>query len=82
MKNDIYEKIKNIIIEKFDIKTNQLTKKLRLKEDLGADSLDLVEFIMDLEKEFNINISDEEADKINTIEDCLIYIKHKTSHHE
>lgn len=78
MKNDIYNKIKDIIIDKFDVKENKIKKNTRFKEDLGADSLDNIEFIMELEKEFNINITDKEADRMINIQECVKCIKNKT----
>lgn len=74
MKN-IEERIKKIIIEKLDIKEENIFNEASFIDDLGADSLDTVELIMALEEEFNIEISDEAAEKINTIQKSIDYVK-------
>jgi acyl carrier protein len=74
MKN-IEQRIKKIIKEKLDIKEKNILNHSSFVEDLGADSLDTVELIMALEEEFNIEISDEEAEKINTIQQSIEYIE-------
>ncbi|QIQ41374.1 MAG: acyl carrier protein [Buchnera aphidicola (Aphis urticata)] len=73
------KKIKNIISQKLDIKTENITNNSSFLEDLGADSLDIVELIMTLEEAFNIEISDHEAEKIKTVQNAvdLIYSKMK-----
>lgn len=68
-------RIKKIIAKKLDIKEENISNHASFINDLGADSLDTVELIMALEEEFNIEISDQEAEKINTIEDSIRYIK-------
>ncbi|QCI21647.1 acyl carrier protein [Buchnera aphidicola (Hyadaphis tataricae)] len=75
--NKIEERIKKIIIEKLDIEEKKVFKNSSLIEDLGADSLDIVELIMALEEEFDIEISDEEAEKINTINNAIEYIQYR-----
>ncbi|QCI17747.1 acyl carrier protein [Buchnera aphidicola (Acyrthosiphon lactucae)] len=74
MKN-IEERIKKIIIEKLDIKKENIFNDASFIDDLGADSLDTVELIMALEEEFDIEISDEEAEKINTVQKSIDYVK-------
>ncbi|ANZ22557.1 acyl carrier protein [Buchnera aphidicola (Diuraphis noxia)] len=74
MKN-IEQRIKKIITDKLDIKEKNLINNFSFTKDLGADSLDIVELIMALEEEFNIEISDEEAEKINTIQESIDYIQ-------
>lgn len=73
--HDITKRIKKIIIEKLDIKEENLFNHTSFIEDLGADSLDIVELIMALEEEFDIEISDEEAEKITTIQKAIDYIE-------
>ncbi len=70
----VFEKIKGIVADKLSIEENEVTMDTTL-EDLGADSLDIVEVIMALEDEFEIEISDEEAEKISTVGDLVEYIK-------
>lgn len=77
---DIEEKVKNIIIEQLGVKKEQLTREASFIDDLGADSLDTVELVMALEEEFNLEISDEEAEKIKTVGEAIDYIKaHQSS---
>ncbi|ALD15295.1 acyl carrier protein [Buchnera aphidicola (Aphis glycines)] len=75
--NNIEKKIKNIITKKLDIKIDDITKNSSFLEDLGADSLDIVELIMTLEEDFNIEISDNEAEKIKTVQNAVDFIKSK-----
>jgi len=76
---NIEEKIKKIIIEKLAIKKSKITLETNFINDLGADSLDIVELIMEFEKEFNISIPDEEAELIKTVKDAIKYLKKKVS---
>ncbi|QCI18324.1 acyl carrier protein [Buchnera aphidicola (Aphis nasturtii)] len=71
------KKIKNIISQKLDIKTENITNNASFLEDLGADSLDIVELIMTLEEDFNIEISDHEAEKIKTVQNAVDLIHSK-----
>lgn len=76
MKQDeIVKKVKNIIIEKLDVDESEVTPEANFKNDLGADSLDTVELIMEFEREFEINISDEDAEKITTVGEAIKYIQ-------
>jgi len=73
---DLFEKVKQLIAEKLDIEDpSKITPEARFIEDLGADSLDLVELIMGLEDEFGLEISDEEAENIKTVADAIEFIK-------
>ncbi|QIQ41937.1 MAG: acyl carrier protein [Buchnera aphidicola (Microlophium carnosum)] len=74
MKN-IEKRIKKIIVEKLGIKEDSIFNNASFIDDLGADSLDTVELIMALEEEFDIEISDEEAEKMNTVQNSIDYIK-------
>lgn len=76
MKN-IEKRIKKIIFDKLDIKEEKITEDASFLKDLGADSLDIVELIMALEEEFNIEILDEEVEKMNTVQDYIEYIKNR-----
>lgn len=76
MKN-IENEIKKIISQKLDIKIEKIFNNSSFLDDLGADSLDIVELIMALEEEFNIEISDEDAEKINTVQNSIDYINKK-----
>ena len=70
----MFEKICELLAEKFDADASSMTMDTKIKEDLNADSLDVVELMMDLEENFGISISDEEAMKMSTIGDICKYI--------
>ncbi len=72
---EIFEKIKNIIIEQLQVSETAVTEEASFIDDLGADSLDLVELIMALEEEFGIEIPDADAEKVVTVGDVVSYIK-------
>jgi len=74
---DIEDKIKPIIVEQLGVKLEQVTLNTSFVEDLGADSLDNVELIMAIEEEFEIDIIDEDADKIKTVGDLINYVQNK-----
>lgn len=69
------ERIKQIIAEKLDIGIEQITDEAKFIDDLGADSLDVVELIMTLEDEFEIEITDEDAEKIATVRNAIDFIR-------
>jgi acyl carrier protein len=70
----IQDKVKKIIAEKLSVDLEELVPEASFVDDLGADSLDLVELIMSMEEEFDIEISDEEAEKLATVKDVFDYI--------
>jgi acyl carrier protein len=72
---DIEEKIKEIICEQLDVSEKDVVPEASFVDDLGADSLDQVELIMAMEEEFDLSISDEEAEKIATVKDAIDFIK-------
>ena len=72
---EIFEKIKNIIVEQLQVSEASITEESSFIDDLGADSLDLVELIMALEEEFGIEIPDTDAEKVVTVGDVVSYIK-------
>ncbi|GAC1405174.1 MAG: acyl carrier protein [Chloroflexota bacterium] len=71
----IDERLRHIISEQLGVDENQVTPSASFEEDLNADSLDLVELIMSLEEEFNIEISEEDAEKIRTVGDAQEYVR-------
>lgn len=77
--NEVLEKIKSIIEDHFDITAAEVTEQTNFKTDLDADSIDLVEFVLELEDTFGAEISDEDAEKIVTVKDAVEYI---ASHQE
>ncbi|HEY3174411.1 MAG TPA: acyl carrier protein [Candidatus Polarisedimenticolia bacterium] len=70
----IEEKVKGIIIEQLGVDEEEVTPTASFVDDLGADSLDQVELVMALEEEFKLEISDEDAEKIKTVQDAVNYI--------
>jgi acyl carrier protein len=70
----IAERIKQIVAEQLGVEEDQVTAEASFMDDLGADSLDTVELVMALEEEFDIEISDEDAEKIQTVQDAIDYI--------
>ncbi len=73
--SEIAEKVKKIIVEKLGVEETEVTPDASFTNDLGADSLDTVELIMEFEKEFNTNIPDEQAEKIATVGDAIAYLE-------
>jgi acyl carrier protein len=77
MSDDIETKVKDIIVEKLGVNANQLKPEASFVDDLNADSLDTVELVMAFEDGFNIEIPDEDAEKIKTVGDAVNYLKAK-----
>ncbi|MBP5677302.1 MAG: acyl carrier protein [Bacteroidales bacterium] len=73
--SEIATKVVNIIVEKLGVEPSQVVPEASFTNDLGADSLDTVELIMELEKEFDLSIPDEEAEKIVTVGDAIAFIE-------
>ena len=71
---EIFTKIKDILADNFEVSKDKITKETNFTTDLDADSIDLVEFILQLEDEFGAEISDEDAEKIKTVGDAVSYI--------
>ncbi len=74
---EMEEKVKDIIVEELGVEREKLTTDASLMEELGADSLDTVELVMAFEKEFDIDIPDEEAEKLRTVGDAMKYLHEK-----
>jgi acyl carrier protein len=73
----VEERVKDIIVEELGVEREKLTPEASFMEDLGADSLDTVELVMAFEKEFDIDIPDEDAEKMRTVGDALNYLHEK-----
>ncbi|AVQ99014.1 acyl carrier protein [Oceanobacillus picturae] len=71
---DVFDRVKAIIVDRLDVDESKVTMEASFKDDLEADSLDVVELVMELEDEFDMEIADEEAEKINTVGDAVNYI--------
>ncbi len=74
---EMEEKVKDIIVEELGVERDKLTDGASFMEELGADSLDTVELVMAFEKEFDIDIPDEEAEKLRTVGDAMKYLNEK-----
>jgi acyl carrier protein len=74
----VEKRIKEIVAEQLGVEESQVTNEASFMDDLGADSLDTVELVMALEQEFDIEISDENAEKIQTVQDAIDYITENT----
>lgn len=75
----IEDKVKEIIVDQLGVETEQVKPEASFIDDLGADSLDTVELVMAFEEEFDLEIPDEDAEKIKTVGDAITYIKSKAS---
>ncbi|NLL71827.1 MAG: acyl carrier protein [Epulopiscium sp.] len=70
----IFEKVKKVVVEQLGVDENEIKMESSFQEDLGADSLDLFEIVMSFEEEFGMEISNEDVEKIKTIQDAVAYI--------
>ncbi|MBE3590275.1 MAG: acyl carrier protein [Firmicutes bacterium] len=75
MADEIFQRIKKIIVEQLGVEEDQVTPESSFIDDLGADSLDIVELVMALEEEFDMEIPDEDAEKITTVGDAVKYVQ-------
>ncbi len=73
--NDVFEQIKAILVERLGVDEEKVTPDTTFKEDLGADSLDIVELVMELEDTFDTEISDEDAEELTTVGKVAVYIQ-------
>ncbi|MCL0028218.1 acyl carrier protein [Peptococcaceae bacterium] len=75
--DDIFKRMQRIIVEQLDIEKDQVTLNSSFVDDLGADSLDIVELVMAMEEEFDMQIPDEEAERIRTVGDAVKFVQEK-----
>jgi len=75
--SDVFERVAKIIVDRLGVDESKVTPEATFKDDLGADSLDVVELVMELEDEFGMQFSDEDSEKIVTVGDAVDYIKSK-----
>jgi len=73
--SDVASRVKAIIVDKLSVEESEVTNDASFTNDLGADSLDTVELIMEFEKEFNLSIPDDAAEKISTVADAIAYVE-------
>lgn len=71
----MFERVREVLADQLGLEENEIKPESRLKDDLGADSLDMVELIMAMEEEFDVEIPDEEAQSIRTVEDAVNYVE-------
>ena len=77
MSNDIFDRVNKVTVEELDVKPEDVTEESSFTDDLGADSLDVVELVMAFEDEFGIDIPDEEVGEIKTVGNAVAYISKK-----
>jgi len=77
MSDAVEQKVKEIVVQQLGVNADQVTLEASFMEDLGADSLDVVELVMAFEEEFNIEIPDEDAEKVTTVGQAIDYVKAK-----
>lgn len=75
---DVFEKVKSIIVDQLGVEESEVTPEASFVDDLGADSLDIVELVMAFEEQFGLEIPDEDAEKISTVADAVRYIQSRT----
>lgn len=74
-----FDRVKKVVVEKLEVSEDEVTMEASFTEDLGADSLDMVELVMGIEAEFDVEIPDEDTEKIATVKDAVEYIDAKGS---
>ena len=75
----LFEEIQEIICEPLKVKPEEVKLEASFSDDLGADSLDLIELVIELEEKYNIEIPDEDAERMNTVDDIIRYVANKTN---
>ena len=71
----VFEKVKSILSEQFDVEEDNITMETSIVNDLGADSLDVVDLLMNIDDEFGVEVPDEDVEKVKTVEDLVAYIE-------
>ena len=74
----VFDKVKKIIVDQLDVEEDKVTEAASITDDLGADSLDVVDLVMSFEEEFDLEIPDEQVEKIKTVGDVVKYIEENT----
>ncbi|HEY4622545.1 acyl carrier protein [Solibacillus sp. FSL R7-0668] len=75
----VFERVSKVVVDRLGVDESEVKLEASFRDDLGADSLDVVELVMELEDEFDMEISDEDAEKIGTVGDAISYIESKVS---
>ena len=78
----VFDKLKEIIVDQLDVEEDEVTMDANIQEDLGADSLDMVDLVMSVEEEFDLKIEDEDVEKIKTVGDIVSFIEAHTAEEE
>jgi acyl carrier protein len=76
-----FERVKKVLVEQLDVSEDEVTPDASVIDDLGADSLDVVEIVMGLEEEFDVEIPDEEAERLTTVHKIVEYVDEKQGNH-
>ncbi len=77
MDQELFERVRKVIVEQLDVREEEVTPDATFTDDLGADSLDLVELVMAFEQEFDVSISEEEAEQVRTVADAVRLLAEK-----
>lgn len=77
MEQELFERVRKVIVEQLDVREEEVTPDATFTDDLGADSLDLVELVMAFEQEFDVSISEEEAEQVRTVADAVRLLAEK-----
>ena len=74
-KEEIFDKLKELVVDQLGVEEDEVTMEASMQDDLGADSLDLVDLVMSVEEEFGVKVADEDLENIKTVGDIVIYIE-------
>ena len=76
-KEEIFDKLKELVVDQLGVEEDEVTMEATMQDDLGADSLDLVDLVMSVEEEFGVKVADEDLENINTVGDIVNYIEER-----
>ena len=79
-KEEIFDKLKELVVDQLGVEEDEVTMEASMQDDLGADSLDLVDLVMSVEEEFGVKVADEDLENIKTVGDIVNYIEDRVQH--